>query len=59
MARLLYGGGLRLLACLRLRIQDVDFGQDLIVVRGGKAVGTARPSCPGTYGQRCRRRSKR
>jgi integron integrase len=36
MARLLYGGGLRLLECLRLRIQDVDFGQNLIVVRGGK-----------------------
>jgi len=36
MARLLYGGGLRLLECIRLRIQDVDFGQGLIFVRGGK-----------------------
>jgi integron integrase len=36
MARLLYGSGLRLLACIRLRIQDVDFGQGLIFVRGGK-----------------------
>jgi integrase len=36
MARLLYGSGLRLLECLRLRIQDVDFGQNLIFVRGGK-----------------------
>jgi integron integrase len=36
MARLLYGGGLRLLECTRLRIQDVDFGQNLIVVRGAK-----------------------
>ena len=36
MARLLYGSGLRLLECIRLRIQDVDFGQHLIVVRGGK-----------------------
>ena len=36
MARRLYGGGLRLLECLRLRIQDVDFGQGLIFVRGGK-----------------------
>jgi integron integrase len=36
MARLLYGGGLRLLECLRLRIQDVDFGQGLIFIRGGK-----------------------
>jgi integron integrase len=36
MARRLYGGGLRLLACLRLRLQDVDCGQHRIVVRGGK-----------------------
>ena len=36
MARLLYGSGLRLLECIRLRIQDVDFGQNLIFVRGGK-----------------------
>ena len=36
MAKLLYGGGLRLLECLRLRVQDVDFGQNLIFIRGGK-----------------------
>ena len=36
MAKLLYGGGLRLLECIRLRIQDVDFGQGIIFVRGGK-----------------------
>jgi integrase len=36
MARLRYGGGLRLLECIRLRIQDVDFGQNRIVVRGAK-----------------------
>jgi integron integrase len=36
MAKLLYGAGLRLLECIRLRIQDVDFGQNLIFVRGGK-----------------------
>jgi integron integrase len=36
MAKLLYGGGLRLLECIRLRIQDVDFGQCLVLVRGGK-----------------------
>jgi integron integrase len=34
--RLLYGGGLRLLECIRLRIQDVDFGRNRIFVRGGK-----------------------
>lgn len=36
MARLLYGAGLRLLECLRLRIQDVDFGQRQLLIRGGK-----------------------
>ena len=36
MAKLLYGGGLRLLECIRLRIKDLDFGQGLIFVRGGK-----------------------
>jgi integron integrase len=36
MAQLLYGGGLRLMECIRLRIQDVDFGQGRIFVRGGK-----------------------
>ena len=36
MAALLYGAGLRLLECLQLRIKDVDFGSNQIVVRGGK-----------------------
>lgn len=35
-ARLLYGTGMRLRECLRLRIQDVDFGRNEITVRGGK-----------------------
>lgn len=36
MARLLYGTGMRLLECLRLRIKDVDFGRNEICVRSGK-----------------------
>lgn len=36
MATLLYGAGLRLLECARLRIKDVDFGANRITVRGGK-----------------------
>jgi len=36
MAKLLYGGGLRLMECIRLRIQDVDFGHNNIFIRGGK-----------------------
>lgn len=34
--QLLYGGGLRLTECLRLRVQDIDFGQKIIFVRDGK-----------------------
>lgn len=36
MALLLYGAGLRVLECARLRVKDVDFGASQIVVRGGK-----------------------
>jgi hypothetical protein len=36
MATLLYGSGLRLLECCRLRVQDVDFAMNQIVVRDGK-----------------------
>jgi len=36
MAMLLYGAGLRLTECLRLRIKDVDFENRTITVRGGK-----------------------
>jgi integron integrase len=36
MASLLYGSGLRLLECLRLRIKDVDFGQNHLLIRDGK-----------------------
>ncbi|MGH8057454.1 MAG: phage integrase N-terminal SAM-like domain-containing protein, partial [Candidatus Entotheonellia bacterium] len=36
MASLLYGAGLRLLECLRLRVKDLDFEANQIVVREGK-----------------------
>ncbi len=36
MARLLYGSGLRLMECLRLRVKDVDFEMRHIIVRDGK-----------------------
>jgi len=36
MASLLYGSGLRLMECVRLRVKDVDFGYGRIVVRDGK-----------------------
>ncbi|MDM8526055.1 integron integrase [Desulfococcaceae bacterium HSG8] len=39
MAKVLYGCGLRLMECIRLRIRDIDFGQNLVYIRdarGGK-----------------------
>lgn len=35
-ARLLYGTGMRKMECLRLRVKDLDFDRELIVVRQGK-----------------------
>ncbi len=36
MAKLLYGSGLRISECLRLRIKDIDFGMLTLTVREGK-----------------------
>ncbi len=36
MGELMYGAGLRLMECLRLRIQDLDFAASQIAVRDGK-----------------------
>jgi site-specific recombinase XerD len=36
MGRVLYGTGLRLLELLRLRVHDLDFARNQIIVRGGK-----------------------
>jgi len=36
MALLMYGGGLRLMECVRLRVKDVDLERHLITVREGK-----------------------
>lgn len=36
MAGLLYGSGLRLMECIRLRVQDIDFKYKTITVRSGK-----------------------
>lgn len=36
MAGLMYGGGLRLMECLQLRVQDVDFSRGEVIVRDGK-----------------------
>ena len=36
MARLMYGTGMRLMECVRLRVKDVDFDYHQIIVRNGK-----------------------
>lgn len=36
MARLIYGTGMRIMECVRLRVKDVDFGMKEITVRSGK-----------------------
>ena len=38
MAKLLYGTGMRLMECLRLRVKDVDFNMREIIVRDGKGM---------------------
>lgn len=47
MANLLYGSGLRLMECVRLRIKDVDFRRSEIVVRDGKGAKDRRTILPG------------
>ena len=47
MASLLYGAGLRLRECLRLRVKDVDFGYRQIVVRDGKGAKDRLTMLPG------------
>jgi integron integrase len=36
MLRLMYGAGLRLMECVRLRVKDVDFDRGLLQIRDGK-----------------------
>ena len=50
MAALMYGCGLRLMECLRLRIQDVDFTRGEITVRDGKGGKDRVTMLPATLG---------
>jgi len=38
MANLMYGAGLRLMECVRLRVQDIDFDYKQIMIRNGKGM---------------------
>ncbi len=44
---LLYGTGMRLMECLRLRVQSIDFAQNEITVRDGKGGKDRRTVLPG------------
>ena len=46
MASLLYGAGLRLMECVRLRVKDIDFGYRQITVRDGKGEKDRRTVLP-------------
>lgn len=48
MATLLYGSGLRLLECCRLRVKDVDFDRNQIQVRRGKGDKDRETMLPGS-----------
>ncbi len=48
MASLLYGAGLRLMECLRLRVMDIDFGHHQIHVRSGKGDKDRSTMLPGS-----------
>ena len=54
MAALLYGAGIRLMECVRLRVQDVDFGRREILVRNGKGGKDRRVSLPQRLHERLR-----
>ena len=47
LASLLYGAGLRLMECLRLRVKDVDFARKEILIRDGKGLKDRVTMLPG------------
>ena len=51
MAGLLYGSGLRLMECVRLRVKDIDFKYQNIVVRDGKGGKDRVTILPQTYAE--------
>ena len=59
MAALLYGTGMRLMECIRLRVQDVDFDRREICVRNGKGGKDRRVPLPQRLHERLREQKQR
>lgn len=59
LASLLYGTGLRLMECLRLRVKDVDFSRNEITVRNGKGDKDRRTMLPRKLEEPLRREIER
>ncbi len=55
MASLLYGSGLRLMECIRLRVKDVDFARNEITVRDGKGRKDRRTVLPAALASHLKR----
>jgi len=56
---LLYGTGMRLMECLRMRVKDVDFERREITVRDGKGGKDRRTMLPGALIEPLRREIER
>lgn len=59
MASLMYGAGLRLMECVRLRVKDLDFENGLIMVRDGKGGKDRRTPLPRRLEEPLRRELER
>lgn len=59
MANLIYGTGMRLMECLRLRIKDVDFERGEITIRHGKGGKDRRTVLPSSLVEALRREIER
>jgi integron integrase len=59
MASVLYGTGMRLMECLRLRVKDIDFARNEIIVRDGKGGKDRRTMLPGSLAEPLRRAIER
>ncbi len=59
MAGLLYGSGLRLMECVRLRVKDIDFGYARVTVRDGKGAKDRVTMLPVNLAQPLQRHLKR